>query len=143
MRPCYFAIRQHAQHHEEYTDCVADSRKTGIFLTMWRAIAAGVLLTVACTCLSAATTPIPPFAGADTFMRQNCAVCHSSPTGPGRLDLTKLSFEPSNPEYFAVWVKVHDRVAAGEMPPAEMPRPAAATLTQFVNGLDTALTSWE
>jgi mono/diheme cytochrome c family protein len=109
---------------------------------IWRAAAAGILLTSAS--LSAfAGTPVLPFAGGDVFVRQNCAVCHNSPTGPGRLDLTKLSFEPSNPDNFDLWVKVHDRVAAGEMPPAGMLQPAAASLTQFVNGLDTALTSCE
>jgi hypothetical protein len=121
---------------------VSDSGKRGISRRTWLAGASGILLTSAC--LSAfASTPTSPFAGTDAFVRQNCALCHNSPTGPGRLDLTKLSFEPDNPENFAIWVKVHDRVAAGEMPPAGMPRPAAASLTQFVNGLDTALTSWE
>lgn len=105
-------------------------------------MASGVLVTGGFLSASA-DSPVSPLAGADAFVRQNCAVCHNSPTGPGRLDLTKLSFEPANPENFAVWVKIHDRVAAGEMPPAGMPRPAAASLRQFVNGLDTALTSWE
>ena len=90
-----------------------------------------------------ASTPTPPFIGADVFIDENCAVCHSSPTGPGRLDLKNLSFEPANPDNFAIWVKVYDSVAAGEMPPAGMPQPAAAARTQFVKGLDTALTSWE
>ena len=88
-------------------------------------------------------TATPPFAGADAFLQKNCAACHSSSSPAARLDLTKLSYEPANPDNFAIWVKVHDRVSAGEMPPAPMPRPPAESLTQFVNGLTTALTAYE
>lgn len=85
----------------------------------------------------------PPFPGGDTFVQKNCAGCHGSSTPAARLDLTKLNYEPANPDNFATWVKVHDRVAAGEMPPAPMPRPPAESLTQFVNGLSGALTQYE
>jgi hypothetical protein len=84
-----------------------------------------------------------PFSGADTFIQKNCAVCHNSSAPAGRLDLTKLSYDPSNPDNFAAWVKVHDRVSAGEMPPAGMPRPPAESLTAFVKGLSSALTAYE
>jgi hypothetical protein len=86
---------------------------------------------------------IPPFAGANTFIQKNCAGCHNSSTPAARLDLTKLSYEPSNLDNFATWVKVHDRVSAGEMPPAGMPRPPVESLKQFVNGLSGALTAYE
>src|SRR5438477_6682007 len=59
-----------------------------------------------------------PFAGADTFIKKNCASCHNPSAPATRLDLTQVSFEPANPDNFATWVKVHDRVSAGEMPPA-------------------------
>jgi hypothetical protein len=61
----------------------------------------------------------------------------------GGLDLTRLSFEPTNENNFAAWVKVHDRVSAGEMPPKKKPRPEAAELLTFVNGLASTLTSAE
>ena len=85
----------------------------------------------------------PPFTGADAFLQKNCAGCHSGSAPAARLDLTELSYEPANPDNFATWVKVHDRVSAGEMPPAGMPRPPAESLNQFVNGLSTALTTYE
>ena len=69
-------------------------------------------------------TAATPFPGADAFIQKTCAPCHNSSSAAGRLDLTKLGFEPANPSNFEIWVKVHDRVAAGEMPPAGMPRPA-------------------
>ena len=77
----------------------------------------------------------PPFAGGDAFIQKNCAACHNSSAPAARLDLTKLSYEPTNPDNFATWVRVHDRVAAGEMPPAPIPRPPAESLTRFVSGL--------
>ena len=45
------------------------------------------------------------------------------------LDLTALKFEPADAENFARWVKIHDRIAAGEMPPKKKPRPSADELT--------------
>ena len=83
----------------------------------------------------------PPFAG--TFLQKNCTMCHNSSAASGGLDLTKLTFEPANPDNFALWVKVHDRVSAGEMPPAAVPRPAVESLNEFVKGLSAALTGYE
>src|SRR5436190_5235578 len=82
-----------------------------------------------------------PFAGGDAFIQKNCASCHNSTAPAARLDLAKLTYEPANPDNFATWVKIHDRVSAGEMPPPQIPRPPAESLTQFVNGLSSALTS--
>src|ERR1051326_4681465 len=84
----------------------------------------------------------PPFAGADAFIQKNCTSCHGSAKPAGRLDLTKLGYDPANPDNFAIWIKLHDRVSAGEMPPAPMRLPAESR-TQFVNGLSTALTAYE
>src|ERR1700682_4686761 len=53
----------------------------------------------------------PPFAGADTFIQKNCASCHNSSAPAARLDLSKLTYEPANPDNFATWVKIHDRVS--------------------------------
>src|SRR4051794_25999454 len=85
----------------------------------------------------------PPFTGADAFIQKNCAACHNSSAPAARLDLSKLSYEPANPDNFATWVKVHDRVSAGEMPPAPIPRPPAESLNQFVNNLSAALSTYE
>ena len=89
------------------------------------------------------TAAARPFAGAEAFIQKNCATCHNSSAPAARLDLSKLSYEPGNPDNFAIWVKVHDRVSAGEMPPPPMQRPPAESVTQFVNGLGAALTADE
>ncbi len=85
----------------------------------------------------------PPFSGAEEFLQKNCAVCHSGAAPKAGLDLAKLAYEPANPDNFNAWVKVHDRVSAGEMPPAGMPKPGAASEKQFVDGLAATLTSYE
>lgn len=85
----------------------------------------------------------PPFNGAEEFLQKNCAACHSGTAPKARLDLTKLAYDPANPDNFTTWVKVHDRVSAGEMPPAGMPKPTAASTKQFVEGLAGALTTYE
>ncbi|HXS93017.1 MAG TPA: DUF1592 domain-containing protein [Candidatus Limnocylindrales bacterium] len=84
-----------------------------------------------------------PFPGAAAFVQKNCAGCHSSSAPAARLDLTKLDYDPANADNFAIWVKIYDRVSAGEMPPKPLPRPPAESLTPFVNGLSAALTAYE
>ena len=91
----------------------------------------------AATCWAAT----PPVVGA--FIQKNCVVCHNSSSPAARLDLAKLSYDPADPDNFATWVKIYDRVSAGEMPPAPSPRPPTESLAQFVNSLSGALTGYE
>jgi hypothetical protein len=60
------------------------------------------------------------------FFEDHCFECHDADTRKGNLDLTALKADFANPEDFARWVKVHDRVAAGEMPPKKKAQPSAA-----------------
>jgi len=87
---------------------------------------------------SAATLP---FAGADPFLQKNCVACHNSSAPAARLDLTKLGYEPANPDNFATWVKIHDRVHSGEMPPKDVERPTPADAAAFVKSLTLSLTT--
>src|SRR4051794_11974737 len=59
------------------------------------------LATVLFTSIAGAAPP--PFAGADTFIQKNCASCHNSTSPAARLDLSKFSYEPANPDNFATW----------------------------------------
>src|SRR5690348_9318979 len=87
-----------------------------------RAFPAMILLAMSAALCGAASLP---FAGADAFIQKNCVACHSSSAPAARLDLSKVTYEPGDPENFAIWVKIHDRVFAGEMPPKPLPRPPA------------------
>jgi len=86
-------------------------------------------------CLPATAAPPP---GSEPFLRQNCISCHGAAKPQAGLDLTKLNDQPEN---IATWIKVHDRVAAGEMPPKGMPRPAAQA--PFLKSVATAITQAE
>src|SRR5262245_21331136 len=77
------------------------------------------------------------------FTDKYCSSCHNDVDKEGGLDLTTLKYAPSDSANFMVWVKVHDRVQAGEMPPKEKKRPAASDLSTFVKGLASTLTESE
>jgi hypothetical protein len=84
-----------------------------------------------------------PFAGAADFLQKNCVACHGAVAPKAGLDLTRLAYEPTNRDNFTAWVKVHDRVSAGEMPPGGLARSAAASGTSFLNRLAATLASSE
>src|SRR3954464_14090977 len=90
----------------------------------------------------AAPTPLPEQANA--FIENYCASCHDDVEKKGGLDLTALTFQPGDLSNFLRWVKVHDRLKAGEMPPKEKKkRPDAAELETFVQSLSATLTAEE
>jgi hypothetical protein len=83
------------------------------------------------------------FPAAKTFIEENCADCHDSETKKSGLDLTTLPYDPEDKANFAMWVKVHDRVKAGEMPPKKKARPDPVKLDSFVKGLSSTLIASE
>jgi hypothetical protein len=61
------------------------------------------------------------------FLDAHCVSCHDAATKKGGLDLEKLSADFKDPAAFASWVKIHDRIQSGEMPPkARKERPDKA-----------------
>lgn len=62
------------------------------------------------------------------FFDHHCAECHDAQTKKGNLDLSALKPDFAHPDTFARWVKVYDRIEAGEMPPKKNPKPPAAEL---------------
>ncbi len=77
--------------------------------------------------------PVPAFS--EAFTEQHCASCHNDVDKEAGLDLTALTYAPENPDNFLRWIKIHDRVRAGEMPPAKKPRPPAPERDAFLNTL--------
>jgi Protein of unknown function (DUF1592)/Protein of unknown function (DUF1588)/Protein of unknown function (DUF1587)/Protein of unknown function (DUF1585)/Protein of unknown function (DUF1595)/Planctomycete cytochrome C len=80
------------------------------------------------------TTSVLPTA-ASPFFEQHCIECHDAETKKGGLDLTALGTKLDAPSKLATWVKIHDRVRDGEMPPAEQERPAGADVAAFLGPL--------
>ncbi|MCR9293273.1 MAG: DUF1592 domain-containing protein [bacterium] len=72
---------------------------------------------------------------AQSFLAQHCTACHNSNDQAGRLDLESLRFEPSNPDNYTRWIKIHDRVKAGEMPPPDEVQLPRVEADAFVDGL--------
>jgi hypothetical protein len=87
---------------------------------------------------------LPPLqAAAEPFIDEYCVNCHNDQDLKGSLDLTDLDYAPDDAANFLSWVKVHDRLAAGEMPPKGKLRPGAAELNAFVSQLASTLTGYE
>jgi hypothetical protein len=71
------------------------------------------------------TSLLPAFSGPLTaadadlqgYLDTHCFECHDSTTKKGGLNLETLPAQFNAAEPFDVWAKVHDRIAAGEMPP--------------------------
>ena len=98
-----------------------------------------VLLVVSAVPLRGEPPPPPPAA----FTEKYCANCHNDVDKEGDLDFEALSFAPGDPANFQRWVKVYDRLKAGEMPPKEKKRPDPTELETFVGSLAHSLSTHE
>ena len=77
------------------------------------------------------------------FTDRYCSSCHNDVDKEGGLDLTTLAMVPGDVGNFSTWVKVHDRVQNGEMPPKEKKRPEARDAAAFLKQLSSGLVSQE
>jgi len=106
----------------------------------WRlgalAVKMSALFSLAVISLNAAqqtTAPIPT--SLQPFLKQHCSECHDADVAKGGLDLTSLAYG-SDPRAHERWVRVFDRVAAGEMPPAKKTKPEASASKAFLAVLE-------
>ena len=82
-----------------------------------------------------------PALDATKFTEKYCVSCHDDVEKKGGLDLTSLAFKAGDSVNFSQWVKVHDRLLAGEMPPKEKKKqPDPAELAAFIQSLSSTLT---
>jgi hypothetical protein len=96
-------------------------------------------IVAACLVLPSIANAAPP----NKFFETHCLSCHGIDAKQGGLDLTTLKFTPSDPDNFARWVRIHDRIAASEMPPKNKPRPPAAELTAAMKAIHDDLVAAE
>ena len=68
-----------------------------------------------------------------SFLETHCFECHDSDVKKGDLDLTALQF--GDAAHFSEWVKVHDRVRDGEMPPKKKAQPEPGERTAFLSAI--------
>ena len=77
---------------------------------------------------------------AQPFIENHCMDCHDADEKKGGFDLTALKPDFADVENFASWLKVHDRVASGEMPPKKKERPPVTENAAFLGWLAKDLT---
>ena len=78
-----------------------------------------------------------------TVFEHRCLDCHDADSKKGNLDLTALKPDFANAETFARWLKVHDRIASGEMPPKKKARPEAGEVKAVTEWLAESLVKAE
>src|SRR5665213_1615344 len=79
---------------------------------------------------------------APTFKRfadAHCVECHGPDVQKSRLRLDTLAANFDEKDIAATWVKVLDKLAAGQMPPKKKARPPAAELNAIVAELNAHL----
>jgi Protein of unknown function (DUF1588)/Protein of unknown function (DUF1592)/Protein of unknown function (DUF1587)/Protein of unknown function (DUF1585)/Protein of unknown function (DUF1595)/Planctomycete cytochrome C len=87
--------------------------------------------------IAGASAPAPPPGAA--FIKTYCFECHDADSRKGGLDLEALPFSPDSGTNFTKWVVVHDRIAAGEMPPTKGKQPSTSQRAAFLRTLAPAL----
>jgi len=74
--------------------------------------------------LLAAAAQDDPEATLRRYLKAHCTECHGEEVQKRDLRLDTLARDVSKPDGFATWVKVHDKIESGEMPPAKRERPS-------------------
>ncbi len=74
-------------------------------------------------------------AAARATLETYCSDCHDDATQKAKLSLESLIAKPDPRTAAAVWTRVHDRLADGEMPPANKPQPTAEQRRQLLTWL--------
>jgi hypothetical protein len=70
------------------------------------------------------------------LIQKNCVECHDKESAKGGLDLTALSFTPNDRNNREHWIRIHDRINKGEMPPKpeDLPQPRREEMTKLLGG---------
>lgn len=97
------------------------------------------LLVVSGLALSNAEAAPHPNDALVPFLGNHCYDCHDSTTKKGGLNLEEMSSNLNNPDTMAQWIKVHDRLKNGEMPPKKKDTPPAEESSAFLGTLSKSL----
>ncbi len=118
--------------------------RSALFTTLLFAAASALHAATPAAPTPAKSTPAksPAAFDAGAFTDQYCSACHDDIEKKGGLDITALTYNPAEPGNLGRWIKIHDRLAAGEMPPKEKKnRPDAAELSAFLDKLSSNVTA--
>ncbi|MDE2690066.1 MAG: DUF1592 domain-containing protein [Acidobacteriota bacterium] len=78
------------------------------------------------------------FEGVAPLVDRSCIRCHGNRTATP-LSITRLSHDLTDARTFRTWQRIHDRIANGEMPPPEAPKPEAELISAALESLKGAL----
>jgi len=81
---------------------------------------------------SAAAGELSPPRPVASFLERHCAACHSEHDAEAGFDLAGLALEADSPAGDRRWTTLIDRVAHGEMPPADAEQPTPADRERFL-----------
>ena len=85
------------------------------------------------------TAPTATGHGTSDFLEKYCLDCHDRETSKGGLDLSAILANRDGLTPYVTWVKIHDRVDSGEMPPKPKVRPEQEELQAFLKTLTASL----
>ncbi len=85
--------------------------------------------------LSAAEVP----GDVKSFFEKHCLECHDAQSKKGGLDLSTGQANLADLQSYLRWVRIHDRVESGEMPPKDSSRPKPEELTPVLGWLNRTL----
>lgn len=94
------------------------------------------VIALACVCLPTKSWSAEVMT---TFFARYCVECHGESTQEATLDLTALPRDFADADHGRRWIKIHDRIASGEMPPRDAPRPDAAEQAAVLAALSQSL----
>lgn len=89
----------------------------------------------------AATAELDPESA--QFLEANCIACHSGESAQAGLNLRQADADLSDLDSRNLWVRIHDRVRDGEMPPAGLPRPEPTAQGAFLRSVADAVIAYE
>ena len=90
---------------------------------------------VSCAFLAAAAFGQDAAGKVTAFLSEHCVSCHGPDVHKAGLRLDTLGNDLSDEASFAKWVKVHDKVAEGKMPPKKSAQPPKAESNAFLKSL--------
>jgi mono/diheme cytochrome c family protein len=67
--------------------------------------------------LLAEPQPLSMPSGLREFLERHCVSCHRTANAPAGLNLTSLPYDLEDINTFGGWVRIHDQVRDGAMPP--------------------------
>ncbi|MCS7467043.1 DUF1592 domain-containing protein [Stieleria sp. ICT_E10.1] len=102
-----------------------------------------ILAVVASLSITAATVQAETPTEWSAFTESHCVGCHSGESPEGDFSFDRLDFDLSSEETTRRWIRVHDRVVAGEMPPPDEATPDALESAAFTAALAKELVAAE